>query len=56
MKKEELVRDLNAALGMSPPLSHWQFGQIRRWELEEMVRIISTLREQAERYHKSPAA
>lgn len=43
MRKEELVNRLNDVLEMDHRLSVWQFQQVRKYELEEMVMKVERL-------------
>ena len=43
MKKEYLVNRINELLEMEHRLSHWQFLQVRKYELQEMVSKIEEL-------------
>ena len=49
-RKEEMVSHLNGLLGMK--LSPWQFLQIRRFELQEMIASIEKMRFLDERFHE----
>jgi len=44
MRKEEMVNRLNELLEMKHRLSVWQFLQVRKYELQEMVARIEELR------------
>lgn len=44
--KEQLINRLNEALQLQNRLSHWQFLQIRKRELEELVQRVEQLAEQ----------
>jgi len=50
LRKQELVGQLNELLGMENKLTHWQFTQIRSYELREMVGRIYSLRQQLDEY------
>lgn len=50
LREEELVAQLNELLGMEHKLSHWQFGQVHRYELKAMVDRIYISGEQLGEY------
>ena len=50
LRKQELVAELNDLLGMENKLTHWQFTQIRKYELKELVGRIYSLRRELDDY------
>ena len=50
LKKEQLVAELNDLLGMEHRLTHWQFMQVRRYELAELVSRVYNLKSERNEY------
>ena len=49
MTKEAMVNRLNELLAMERPLTVWQFLQVRKWELQEMVARVEELHSRGNR-------
>jgi hypothetical protein len=48
MRKEEIVDELNRTLDLAYPLNHWQFRQVRKYELQGLLERVCELKQEAE--------
>ena len=50
LKKERLVAELNDLPAMEHRLTHWQFMQVRRYELAELISRVYNLKSKRDEY------